>query len=352
MQTTLGRVHSDRRPPGGRREQTWRWLHSVGCLVTLACSLFAAPCTSDAQPAAKVHRIGLLSVGSPLARRPNVEAFQQGLRDLGYVEGQNMVIEYRYAEGKVERLPELVAELVQLQVAVILAMSIPDAVAAKRVTTTIPIVLGAGADPVAIGLVASLARPGGNVTGLSDAGVDVMAQRVALLAELLPTLSRVAVLWDPTNPVDAFRLREAQAAAEQGGRTVQAVAVSGPADVERAFAEMVREGTQAFVAVGGPVFFAHRTQLAALALRFQMAGMFSAEAYAEAGGLMSYGTLLPAMYRRAATYVHKILHGATPTDLPVERAMDFELVINLKTAQALGITMPPSLLFQANKVIK
>jgi len=316
------------------------------------CSLCAVPCTADAQPAAHVPRIGLLSSGSPHAPRPNVEAFQQGLRDLGYVEGQNILIEYRHDEGQADRLPELAAELVQMQVAVIVAMSIPHAVAAQRVTTTIPIVLGAGADPVAAGLVASLARPGGNVTGLSDAGVDVMARRMTLLAECLPTLSRVAVLWDPSNPVDAFRLREAQTAAQQLSLTVQAVAVSGPADLERAFAELGREGTQAFVAVGGPVFFAHRTQLAALALRFQVPGMFSARAYAEAGGLMSYGTLLPAMYRRAATYVHKILQGATPADLPVERAMDFELVINLQTAQALGVTIPPVLLFQADKVIK
>ena len=326
------------------------WCSTVGCIVTLTLSLLAPPLAAAAQPSTKVPRIGILS-GS-VCDTPPFKGFQEGLRELGYVEGQNIVIECRAAQGNPDRLLDLAAELMQLQVAVILATSIPAAGAATRVTTTIPIVLSSSADPVAAGLVESLARPGGNVTGLSDAGVDVMAKRVELLAELMPTQSRVAILWNPTNPVDPFRLREARAAAQKLGLTVQAVEVSRPEDLERAFAEMVREGAGGFVVVGGPVFFSHRKQLADLALRSHVPGMSSAREYVEVGGLMSYGTSLAASFRRAATYVDKILKGAKPANLPIEQPMTFELVINLKTAEALGLTIPPIVLFQATEVIQ
>ena len=240
MRTPIGRVHSDRRPPGGRREKRLRWLRTVGCLVTLACSLLTAPCTPDAQPAQHVHRIGLLNAGNPLVSRANVEAFQQGLRGLGYVEGQNIAIEYRYAEGQLERLPELAAELVRLQVEVIVAGGVFAIRAAQYATRTIPIVMTGTADAVVAGLVANLARPGGNITGLSDLSAVLPGKQLEILKETVPQSAHIAVLADPASPYYASRMHNLTVAARAVGVHLHVVELRRADELDSAFAAMTR----------------------------------------------------------------------------------------------------------------
>jgi putative ABC transport system substrate-binding protein len=323
-------------------------------ISSLGVGLLAAPLAAWAQQAATVARIGYL-LFTPAANAHLHEAFRQGLRDLGYVEGRNVVIEYRSAEGKFERSPALAAELVALKVDVILAASTPQALAAKQATKTIPIVFIALADPVTSGLVTSLARPGGNVTGLSYLTPELVGKCLEQLTQAIPGVSRVAVLWQPGDVPERTEkdlLKEAEVAARALGVRVQFVEARGPADFDRAFSDMTRARADALSVLTGVMLFGERRRLVNLAAKNRLPAVYPWREAVDAGGLMAYGPDLAHMFRRAATYVDKILKGAKPADLPVEQPTKFELVINLKTAKALGLTIPQSLLERADQVIQ
>jgi len=321
----------------------------------IAGGLVAAPLAAGAQQAAKVTRIGLLSLNASSASPQFFEPFLQRLRDLGYVEGRNVVIEYRDAEGKPERLPALAAELVALKVDVILAPGTPHALAAKQATKTVPIVFTGVTDPVTDGLVTSLARPGGNVTGLSLLAAELGGKRLELLKQAVPGVSRVAVLRQPGGQgerTDKDTLKKAEVAARALGVRLQFVEARGPADFDRAFSDMTRARAGALTGFSGSMFFNERRHLVDLAAKNRLPAVYPLRDFADAGGLMSYGPNLADSMRRAASYVDKILKGAKPADLPVEQPTKFELVINLKTAKALGLTIPPSLLGRADELIQ
>jgi putative ABC transport system substrate-binding protein len=323
-------------------------------LATVA-GLLAAPLAAEAQQAAKVARIGYLAPN--LADSPRLrEAFLQGLRDLDYVEGRNVVIEIRDAEGKLERLPALAAELVALKVDVIFAGGgTRFALAAKQATRTLPIVFAAVGDPVTSGLVTSIARPGGNVTGLSTLSPELTSKWLELLKQAVPGVSRVAFLWQPGalgERTEQDILTRADAAARALGVRLQVVEARGPADVDRAFSDMIRARADALTVFGSAIFFNQRRRLVDLAAKNRLPAVYQWREFVDAGDLMSYGPDLADMWRRAATYVDKILKGAKPADLPVEQPTKFELVINLKTAKALGLTIPQSLLGRADGVIQ
>ena len=333
------------------------WYSTVGGIVTLILSLLAVLLAAAAQPAGKVARVGLLSDESPSlstgsSSETTAETLSKALRDLGWVEGQNLTFERRHASGKNEILPGLAAELVRLKVDMIVAIGTPAARAAKNATETIPIVFARVAEPVGFGLVQSLARPGGNVTGVSIVNIDLSAKRLELLREAIPGLVRVGALWDPSFPTAAAELQEIEGAARSLGIEMQPVGVQGPEEFEGALVAMTRQRAGALIVVGGRLFIEHRHRLAALATTARLPMMLYRRETVEAGGLMSYGTNFRDMYRRAAIYVDKILKGAKPADLPVEQPMKFELVLNRKTAQALGITFPPTLLILADEVIQ
>jgi putative tryptophan/tyrosine transport system substrate-binding protein len=324
----------------------------IGCIITVALGcLCVAPLAPEAQPPTHVHRIGWL-VGTTLRRDRNVEAFLEGMRTLGYVEGQNLVIEYREAEGQYERFPALAAELVRLPVDVLLAVTTPAALAAKDATTTIPIVMMGVGDPVGIGLVASLARPGGNVTGLTSLQSELVGKELEFLKEVLPTVSRVAVLRNPANPAAALAAPGAEAAAQRLGVQLHLVEARGPEAFDRAFAAMTQAHAGALLVMGDRLFVEHRRRLAELAVMSHLPTMHNIRPFVEAGGLMAYGPSTRDLRRRAAVYVDKILKGAKPADLPVEQPTKYELIINLKTAEALGLTIPPSVLFQATEILR
>jgi putative ABC transport system substrate-binding protein len=316
--------------------------------MILTLSLLAAPLATDAQPAGKVYRIGFLRAGQPPTAW--VEALQHGLRERGYVEGQNVVIEFRVTDGSLDPLPQLAAELVRLKVDVIVASSSPSAVAAKNVTTSVPIVFVNVFDPVEIGLVPSLAHPGGNLTGIAATGPELVGKRLELLRALVPQLRRVAVLGHPATPSHLKQLQGAEDAVRTLGIQMQPIPVDGPEDSEAAF-QAVR-GADGLLPLESVFFTTHRARLVELAAASRLPAIYGVREMVDAGGLMAYGVHYPDLYRRAATYVDKILQGAKPADLPVERPMKFEFVINLKTTQALGITIPPTLLFLADEVIK
>jgi putative tryptophan/tyrosine transport system substrate-binding protein len=319
-----------------------------------AAALLATPLAAEAQETEKIARIGYLGIDRVSSTHLR-DAFRQGLRDLGYVEGRNVVIEYRNAEGKVGRLPALAAELVALKVDVILAVATPQALAAKQATRTIPIVFAATGDAVADGLVTSLARPGGNVTGLSFFTPELVAKRLELLKQTIPGVSRVAVLWNPGGLGESTEkdvLKRAEGAARALGVRLQFVEARGPADFDRAFSEMARARPDALTVLTSAMLFNARRHLVDLVAKNRLPALYPWREFVDAGGLMSYGPNLADLYRRAATYVDRILKGAKPGDLPVEQPTKFELAINLKTAKALGLTMPPSLLQRADEVIQ
>ena len=328
------------------------WYSAIGFLVTLTLSLPAAPLTATAQPPAKVPRIGFLGVLPASAVAARTEAFRQGLRELGYVEGKNIVIEYRSAEGEPDRLPGLAAELVRLKVDVIVTGGPAATRPAKEATATIPIVMAQDSDPVRNGFVASLARPGGNITGLSTLSSELSGNRLDLLKEIVPRLSRLAVLGQSTNPGNAEALSEMELAAKAFGVTLQYLDVLAPKDLETVFQEASKEGADAVLVLLGAVFMSQRKQVADLAVKSRLPAMYWRSEFVKDGGLMSYAPSINDLARRAATYVDKILKGAKPADLPVEQPMKFELVLNLKTAQALGLTIPSIVLFQADEVIQ
>jgi putative ABC transport system substrate-binding protein len=319
-------------------------------ILTLALGLLVAPLAAEAQPPGKVYRIGFLSTNPPPAHL--WEALLDGLRERGYREGRNLIFERRFSEGQAERFPELAAELVRLRVDLILVITTPAALAAKHATQTIPIVMTSAIDPVGAGLVASLARPGGNLTGLSALGPELSGKRLELLKEVMPGMTRVAVLWNAANPANASVWHETQAAAHALGLQLHAQDVRGPQDLGGALALTAQVRPEALLVLGDSLIHMYEHQIAEFATQHHLPSMFGRRESVMAGGLMSYASSLPARYRRAADYVDKILQGTKPVDLPVEQPTKFELVINLKTAQALGITIPPTLLFQATEVIQ
>src|SRR5580765_765337 len=320
-------------------------------LVIMSISLASAP--AEAQQPKKVPRIGYFQAPPPSDVAARTEAFQQGLRELGYVEGKNIVIEWRFAEGKPERVPVLAAELVHLKVDVIVTGGAVLTRAAKEATVTIPIVMAQDIDPVSNGFVASLARPGGNVTGLSTLAPEISGKRLELLKEIIPRLSRVAILGTSSQPGNAQQFKETELAAQAFGVKLQYLDVLSPKDIEPAFRESSRARADAVVMmVAGAVAAAHRAQILELAAKRRLPTMYPQNTYVEAGGLMSYGVSFPDLDRRAATYVDKILKGRKPAELPVEQPKKFEFVINLKAAKQIGLTIPPNVLVRADKVIK
>jgi putative ABC transport system substrate-binding protein len=320
--------------------------------LALALAILAAPLAAEAQQAGKVYRIGFLGPGSAEGFYTDpLRSLRAGLHELGYVEGENIVFEYRFAEDKYERLPGLAAELVRSKVDVIVVHASLGTRAAKQATTTIPIVMASVGDPVGAGFVSSLARPGGNVTGVSNNDVGLAAKRLGLLKEVLPKLSLVAVLRNPASPSSELQSGETQASARSLGIKIQLVDVRDPKELERAFSVMAKARAGAFTVMADPLFLSQQKQVANLAITNRLPSSFARNENVEAGGLMSYGPALADQFRQAATYVGKILKGAKPADLPVEEPTRMYLVINLKTARALGLTIPPALLLRADQVI-
>jgi putative ABC transport system substrate-binding protein len=306
---------------------------------------------AQAQQPARILRIGILNAASASFYAARVEAFRQRLRELGYVEGKNIFIEYRHVEGKLERLPDLAAELVRLKVDVIVATG-QAVLAAKKASATIPIVVAGAADPVGSGLVSSLARPGGNITGLSVMAPDLDGKRLELLKEAFPKVARVAFLWQSGGSRGNLPLTDMEPAAKALGLKLQSLEVRSLDDFESAFAQAKRDGAQALIATPGPLINAQQRQVLDFAAKNRLPAMYPTSEFVEAGGLMSYAPNFTDLWRRAADYVDKILKGTKPADLPVEQPTKFELVINLKTAKQIGLTIPPSILVKADKVIK
>ena len=327
-------------------------LHPIGLVVMLTLTILVALRAADAQPSMQVPRIGYLSPSSSRASLFYIEGFRRGLRTLGYVEGQTIIVEYRYMEGKAERLPELAAELVRMQVDVIVVQTARAVQAVQQATSRIPIVMAGVPDPVTSGFVDSLARPGRNITGTTSFDVDLSGKRLELLKETVPNFSRVAVLWNARSKHMARRAENARVAARALGLMIQDVGVQDPNELETAFAAMAQERPDALLVVLDAFTFVQRKQILEFAAKHRLPAMYELREFVEEGGLMTYGTSFPAWYERPAYYVDRILKGAKPADLPVERPMKFELVINLKTAKALGLTIPPTVLFQADEVIQ
>jgi len=320
--------------------------------VALCTVLFALCVSAHAQQPTKIPRIGLLFTATPSAAAARIEAFRQGLRELGYVEGKNILIEQRYAEGQLNHMNELAAELVRLKVDVIVTIGPAATRPAKEATTAIPIVMGVDDDPVGNGFVASLARPGGNITGLASLAPEIGGKQLELLKEIVPRLSRVAVLGTSTQPGNAQSLREAEVAAQALAVKLQYLDVLSPKDIEPVFRTASNGRAEAVLVLRASIFFSHRKQIVDLAAKRQLPAMYYTTEYVEEGGLMTYGVSITDLFRRAATYVDKILKGAKPAELPIEQPTKFELVVNLKTAKRIGLTIPPNVLARADKVIK
>jgi ABC-type uncharacterized transport system substrate-binding protein len=328
-------------PPGGtmqRRE----------FITLLGGAVAVCPLAVKAQQANKVYRIGTISAGQPTGRND----FRDGLSGLGWIEGKNLIYERRYAENRLERLPDLVAELIRLNVDVIVATGTLAPIAAKRATTTIPIVMTSAGDPLGSGLVASLAKPGGNVTGLSLMAPELAGKRLELLKEVIPGLTRIAVLWNAANPYSANVFDQTKLAAEKLGIEVQSLRITSPNDLDGALEDALRQNADALIAVEDPLTFDNRKQIVTFAAKSKLPAIYGVREFADAGGLLAYGANLADLARRAAGYVDKILKGAKPSDLPVEQPTTFDFVINLKTAKSLGLSISPALLARADEVIE
>ena len=321
-------------------------------VAILFAGLFALSFPAEAQQQAKVPRIGYLSGASLSAISARIEALRQGLRELGYVEGKNIVIEWRWAEGKPDRLPDLAAELVRLKVDIIVSAGPAVTPRLKEATKTIPIVMAQDNDPIGNGFVSSLARPGGNITGLATLAPELSGKQLELLKEIIPRLSRVAVLGSPTEPGNAQTLREIELAAAAFSVKIQNLDVQGPNDFETVLRAASKGRAEAALVLVSTIFNSHRTQVIELAVKSQLPAIFYSAEYVELGGLMAYGPSYTDLYRRTATYVDKILKGAQPADLPVEQPTKFELIINLKTAKQIGLTIPPNVLVRADRVMR
>jgi putative ABC transport system substrate-binding protein len=320
--------------------------------ILVAVAVFAVGVIAEAQQPKKVPRIGYLAAAPSSANPARIEAFRQGVRELGYVEGKNIVIEWRFADGKLERLPEFAAELVRLKVDVIVTAGPTPTRAAKEATVTIPIVMAFDNDPVGNGFVASLARPGGNITGLSTHYPEISGKQLELLKEIVPKLSRVAVLGTSTQPGNAQALREVELAARAFGVQLQYLDVLDPKDTDTAFHAASKGRAEAVLVLETSIFVLQRPQIADLAVKSRLPAMYSRREFVDDGGLISYGTNFADLSRRAATYVDKIFKGAKPADLPVEQPTKFEFIINLKAAKQIGLTIPPNVLARADRVIK
>jgi putative ABC transport system substrate-binding protein len=321
--------------------------------LTLSALLLALGTPTEAQQPKKIAKVGFFLGSTPAAAAHNVEAFRQGMRELGYVEGKTFILELRYGESRAERIAEFARELVRFKVDVIVASTDVVIAAVKRETQTIPIVMAISSDPVGTGFVVSLARPGGNVTGNSTISPDLSGKRLELLREVVPGLSRLAFLWNPDLRGALLDYNQTEGAARSLGLQLQSAEVVRAEDFDRAFSAITKERTQALIVPGvNPLAFANRDRIASFAQTNRLPSMYGQMEFVEAGGLMSYGHSAPDMFRHAATYVDKILKGRKPADLPVEQPTKFELVINLKTAKQIGLTIPQSLLYRADKVIK
>ncbi len=327
-------------------------LRAGGLLLAFALGPLTGPVAAEAQQAKKVPRIGVLSPFSPSDTARWHQAFRQGLHDLGWVEGKNISIEYRYAEGRNDRLPDLAADLVRLEVDIIVAAVATDALVVQKATRTIPIVVASAGDPVASGLVESLARPGGNITGLSQMAPELAGKRLELLKEIVPKLSRVAVLWNPQDRGSTLSWKEIQPPARELRVQLHSLEVRSPNDFDKAFKDATSARAGALAIMPDPVFAANLKRVADLAAKSRLPSIFHLREFADSGGLMAYGVDRSDMFRRAATYVDKILKGAKPADLPVEQPTRFELIINMKTAKALGLSIPQSVLIRADQVIQ
>jgi putative tryptophan/tyrosine transport system substrate-binding protein len=321
-------------------------------MLILALGLVSVPLPADAQQAGRAPRIGFLGNSTAALEANLVGPFLDGLHDLGYDEGRNVLIEYRWAEGKYERFPTLIAELIAQKVDVIVTAGTPAALAVKKATTAIPLVMVAVGDPIGTGLVASLARPGGNITGLTSIAADLEGKRLELLREVIHKLPHIAVLWNPASPFQVIAEKELQVAAQVLRMRVQSLGVQGPEDFDNAFAAILRDRPGALLVLADRLFLHNRARVVEFAVKHRLPGVYAYRELVEAGGLMSFGPSYAGMHRRAAHYVDKILKGAKPEDLPVEQPTKFELVINLKTARALGLTIPQSVLIRADEVIQ
>ena len=336
-------------------DSKWRMVKPISdlrFLISGLCALLSTFCLSvKAEVPRAVPQIGFLSGGFP-SGRANVDAFLQGLKDLGYVEGKNIGIVYRYAEGNVDRVPQLANELVRLNMNVILAGGTVPALAAKQATKTIPIVFVNVADPLSTGLVTSLARPGGNITGTSTINSELSSKRLELLKESVATVSRVGFLHNPSDPSNVVFLKQLQSSATALRLTLRLIEVRDPTDFDRAFSAMTREGINGLIVAAGTLTSTYRKRIVQLVSKSRIPAMYGERSFVEIGGLMSYAANFTEQYRRAAVYVDKILKGAKPANIPVEQPTKFELVINLKAAKQIGVTIPQSVLYQADKVIK
>ena len=340
-------------PPLQRGRRGFRIWPMATVIVGLVLSSLAVSLPAGAQGPTRIPRIGVLGNTDSTPEFSRLwGAFRQGLAERGWIEGQNVAIEYRWAEGKFDQLPELAADLVRLKVDLIVVPSSIYVDAAKRATSTIPIVFAVDYDPVGTGHAAALARPGGNMTGLSLMQTELGAKQLQLLKEIVPRVTRIAVLWNPATSAHGLELKAVEAAAQTLAVQLQALPVGSPKEFETAFAAMTQEHSGALVVFNASVFFAEKKRLADLAVKHRLPAMFTAREYAAAGGLLSYAPDFADLFRRSATYVDKILKGAKPADLPVEQATKFEVVVNLKTAKALGITIPQSILVRADEVIR
>ena len=314
--------------------------------------LLAAPLAAEAQQPGKVYRVGFLGNSTAALEGNLVGPVREGLRDLGYIEGRNILIEYRWADGKYERFPALIAELAALKVDVIVTAGTPAALAVNKTTPSIPLVMAAVGDPIGVGLVASLARPGGNVTGLSAIAPELEGKRLELLKEVVPKLSHIAVLWNPDNPFQAGSLKETKTGAQVLGIKVQLLGVRVSEEFPAAFAAILKERPGALLVLADRIFLHNRARIVGFETTHRLPGVYAYRELVEAGGLMSFGPSYAGMHRRAAYYVDKILKGAKPGDLPVEQPTKFDFIINLKTAKALGLTIPQSLLQRADEIIQ
>jgi putative ABC transport system substrate-binding protein len=328
------------------------WLPPVGLIATLALGLLFAPLTGEAEQAGRVYRIGMLERVPPSLNADNFDAFRQGLRELGYAEDKNLTIEYRSVEGRPDRFLDLATELINLKVDVIVTRGTPAALAAKKSTGTIPIVMAASGDPIGGGIVTSLARPAGNVTGLSAVVADVMGKRLELLREMAPAVSQIAAILNMSNPAVVPEWKELEAAAQHLRLPLQLLDVRTREDLERAFDTAGQQHVGALIVGIDDLTQMHRRVIVDLAAKHRLPAIYASREFVEAGGLMTYGVSYPDLYRRAATYVDKIFKGAKPGDLPIEQPMKFDLVLNLKTAKALGLTIPPDILVLADEVIQ
>ena len=355
MNAPLHRLHRACRPARDRRAATTIWCHTIGCLITLVFGILVAPRASEAQPRGHIPVVGMLRPGDPAADanpKSSFSAFRRGLRELGYVEGQTIRLEQRYAEWQWDRLPSLAAELVQLKPDVMVTNTTPGALAAKQATTTIPIVVAVSEDPVAEGIVASLARPGGNITGQNLRDPELAGKRLELLKEAVPTLTQVAVLVHAADRSHDRVPGHIAAEAQALGVWLQRVEVGDAGAFDQAFGTVASSGAGALMVMDSAMFNAHRQRILEFARMHRLPTVCGVRPYAEAGCLIAYAPNILEMWRRAAIFVDKILKGAKSGDLPVEQPAKFELVLNLKTAKALGITFPPTLLIQADEVIQ